>query len=82
MAVFYTNRCRTPIMDLRTLARLHQKVENTKETAVIYSNYPQSLAERRLAEAGNKLLKIETLDDTPQLLWKEGDAVCRVKTIR
>lgn len=69
-------------MDLTTLARLHQKVDSTKETAVIYSNYSQPLAERRLNEAGNKLLKIETLGTTPQLLWREGDAVCRIKTIR
>lgn len=69
-------------IDLMTLARLHQKVTNTNEEAVIYSNYPQPLAERRLTEAGNKLLKIETLDATTQLLWKDGDAVCRIKTIR
>lgn len=69
-------------MDLTTLARLHQKVDNTKENSVIYSNYPQSLAEQRLAEAGNKFLKIETLDATLQLIWEEGDAVCRIRTIR
>ena len=69
-------------MDLTTLARLHQKVTNTNEEAVIYSNYPQPLAERRLIEAGNKLLKIDTLDTTPQILWKEGDSVCRIRTIR
>lgn len=70
------------LMDLTTLARLHQKVNNTKDTAVIYSNYSQPLAEQRLAEAGNKFLKIETLDAKPQLLWGEGNAVCRIRTIR
>jgi beta-lactamase superfamily II metal-dependent hydrolase len=69
-------------MDLATLARLHQKVENTKEAALVYSNYSQSLADRRLAESGNILLKVETLGVTPQLLLKEGDAVCRVRSIR
>jgi beta-lactamase superfamily II metal-dependent hydrolase len=68
-------------MDMTTLARLHQKVCITKEETVIYSNYPQPLAVRRLTEAENKLLKIDTLNATPQLLWKEGDAVCRIRTI-
>lgn len=69
-------------MDLTTLARLHEKVDSTKEAAIIYSNYSQPLAERRLVEAGNRLLKIETLGATPQLLWGEGDAVCRIRMIR
>ena len=69
-------------IDLTTLARLHQKIDNTKEAAVIYSNYLQPLAERRLDEAGNILLKIKTLDTMPQLLWGEGDAVCRIRMIR
>ncbi|ACL74450.1 ComEC/Rec2 family competence protein [Ruminiclostridium cellulolyticum] len=69
-------------MDIITLARLYQKVSSTKETTVIYSNYSQLLAKQRLVEAGNKLLKIETLDAKPQLLWKEGDLVCRIRTIR
>lgn len=68
-------------MDLVTLARLYQKVNKEKEVAVIYSNYSQLLAEKRLVEAGNKLLKIEILDVTPKLLWREGDSACQIKMI-
>lgn len=68
-------------VDITTLARLHRKSMNTNDPLVIYTNYSQPLAIKRLAEVGNNMLKIKVLENVPMLLWKEGESICQIKTI-